>query len=134
MGYTIERQIEGDIDDIDAAVRDALGDAGFGVLTEIDVAATLEEKLGIEDHHAYRILGACDPELAHQAIEAEPSIGALLPCNVVLTTPEDASQNTVLVRAVDPVALLSVADNSELDTFASDVRDRLEDVLDAVAA
>lgn len=133
MGYTIERRVTGDIDDVEASVRDALADEGFGVLTEIDVAATLQEKLGIEDYRAYRILGACNPELAHQALNEEPAIGALLPCNVVVSEADDDSGD-VLIQAVDPEAMLSAVDNPDLDDFASDVRTRIERVLDDVAA
>lgn len=132
MTYTIERRVTGDIDDVDAAVRDALGDEGFGVLTEIDVAATLEEKLGLEDHAAYRILGACNPELAHQALGEETNLGVLLPCNVVVYEAEDGTDE-VVVAAVDPESMLSLADNPELDTFATDVQASLTRVLDTVA-
>ena len=133
MEYTISRRVAGDIDDVEHAVRDALADEGFGVLSEIDVAATLEEKLGIDDYRAYRILGACNPELAHQALDDEPALGALLPCNVVVSEAEDGSGD-VLIRAVDPEAMLSIADNPELDEIAADVKERFERVLDEVAA
>lgn len=133
MEYTINRRVSGDIDDVEHAVREALADEGFGVLSEIDVTATLEEKLGIDDYRAYRILGACNPELAHQALDEEPALGALLPCNVVVSAAEDGSDD-VLIRAVDPEAMLSIADNPGLDEIATDVKARFERVLDNVAA
>lgn len=133
MEYTMQRRVAGMIDDVDAAVRAALADEGFGVLTEIDVAATFEEKLGIEDHEAYRILGACNPELAHEALEVEPNLGALLPCNVVVYEPDDGTDE-ILVAAIDPEAMLSIVNNPDLDEFATDVKQRLERVLDDVAA
>lgn len=133
MGYTIERRATGDVDDVEASVRDALADEGFGVLTEIDVAATLQEKLGIDDQQEYRILGACNPELAHQALDQEPALGALLPCNVVVSEAEDGSGD-VVIQAVDPESMLSVVDNPALDEFATDVKARLERVLDSVTA
>ena len=84
MNYTITRMIVGaDIDDVDARARTALADHGFGVLTEIDVKATMKKKLDVE-MPAYRILGACNPKMAHQAIGIEPRVGAMLPCNVIL--------------------------------------------------
>jgi len=84
MNYTINRVVTGaDIDTIDQRVRSALGDAGFGVLTEIDVKATMKKKIDV-DMEPYRILGACNPNMAHDAIGMEPRVGAMLPCNVIL--------------------------------------------------
>jgi uncharacterized protein (DUF302 family) len=130
MDYYFERRVTGDIDEIDATIRDALSNEGFGVLTEIDVTATLQKKLGIEDDDPYRILGACHPELAHQALDEETALGALLPCNVVLYEADDE----VVVCAVDPEAMLSIVNNPELDDFATEVKERLERAVDTVAA
>ena len=94
-------------DDVVARTRDALAEQGFGVLTEIDVQATMKAKLDA-DMDAYLILGACNPPLAHQAITAQPIVGVLLPCNVVVR--EDAG--AVVVEAIDPVAMMSVADDA----------------------
>jgi uncharacterized protein (DUF302 family) len=111
------------------AVTDALAQEGFGVLTEIDVAATLKKKLGIE-RPPYRILGACNPQFAARALDAEPQIGALLPCNVVVR--EDA-QGRTLVEIMDPNAVLGLVGRPEVAPIAAEVRARLERVLQALA-
>jgi uncharacterized protein (DUF302 family) len=105
-----------------------LAKEGFGVLTEIDVAATLKKKLG-KDMPPYRILGACNPQFAHRAIEVEPQIGALLPCNVVVR--EDKSGGTV-VEIMDPQAVLQLVDRPEIGEIAAEVRKPLERVLAAL--
>jgi len=103
-------------------VVEALRQEGFGVLTEIDVAATLKKRLG-KSMPPYRILGACNPEFAHRALEAEPQIGALLPCNVVVR--EDAV-GTVFVEAMDPEAVMQLVGRPEVGEIAAEVRKRLE--------
>ena len=110
------------------AVTQALAKEGFGVLTEIDVAATLKKKLGIE-RPPYKILGACNPQFAARALEAEPQIGALLPCNVVVR--EDAGGKTV-VEIMDPDAVLGLVGRPEIAPIAAEVRARLERVLQAL--
>lgn len=107
-----------------ARVRDQLAAEGFGVLTEIDVTATLREKLGeqIED---YVILGACNPPLAHKALSADRSIGLLLPCNVVVRTCDDGTR----VEALDPQIMVGLSDNPDLEAVADDAAARLERVL-----
>lgn len=110
-------------------VTAALAKEGFGVLTEIDVAATLKKKLGLEVP-AYRILGACNPQFAHRALQAEPQIGALLPCNVVVR--DDAAGHTV-VEIMDPAAVLSLVERPEIEPIAAEVRQRLERVLAEVS-
>jgi uncharacterized protein (DUF302 family) len=128
MDYTINRLIaDTEFDAVDARVRAALAANGFGVLTEIDVKATMKKKLGI-DMPAYRILGACNPGMANQAIGIEPRVGAMLPCNVILRQ-TDAG---VEVSAVDPVASMAAIDNDRLKAVAGKVRDMLADVVAAI--
>jgi uncharacterized protein (DUF302 family) len=109
------------------AVTQALAKEGFGVLTEIDVQATLKKKLGIE-RPPYKILGACNPQFAAKALEAEPQIGALLPCNVVVR--EDAGKT--VVEFMDPDAVLKLVDRPEIGTIAAEVRSRLQRVMAAL--
>jgi uncharacterized protein (DUF302 family) len=108
-------------------VRAALGDQGFGVLTEIDVQATMREKLG-EQTGPYVILGACNPPLAHQALSAEPSIGLLLPCNVVVREHGDYT----VVEALDPAVMVAFTGKPELGPVAAEAKKRLTAMLDAV--
>lgn len=126
--YALSRTVGLSYDEADRRVREALKEEGFGVLTEIDVAATLKEKLDV-DFPRYEILGACNPPLAHEALQAEPDIGLLLPCNVVVRALEDGR---TMVEALDPVKQLSVADNPALPRIAEDVLSRLERVLAAI--
>lgn len=124
FGKTVEMGFEDAIE----AVTEALQDQGFGVLTEIDVQATLKKKLD-EDTRPYRILGACNPALAHQALTAEPQIGVLLPCNVVVREQEDGS---VRVDFMDPQSVLELVDNSSVNEVAAEVRERLNQVFEAI--
>lgn len=126
--YALSTTVDMSYEEADSRVRDALKEEGFGVLTEIDVAATLKEKLDV-DFPAYEILGACNPPLAHQALQAEPDIGLLLPCNVVVRALEDGR---TMVEALDPVKQLMVAENPDLDSLAQDVRDRMTRVIAAI--
>lgn len=109
------------------ACRTALADEGFGVLTEIDVKATLAEKLGV-DRSPYMILGACHPESAHRVLQAASEVGVLLPCNVTVSV-ED---NGVVVQAMDPSAVMTMIDDPIVSEVAADIRSRLERVIDAV--
>ena len=111
-----------------ARARDELAREGFGILCEIDVQATLEKKLGVE-REPYLILGACNPPLAHQALEAEPELGVLLPCNVIVYQEHGKTH----IAAVDAERMLSIVGNDELASTASDVRTRLEAVVERVA-
>jgi uncharacterized protein (DUF302 family) len=111
-------------------VRDALAAEGFGVLTEIDVRATLKKKLDV-DFRPYVILGACNPKLAHQALSAERDIGLLLPCNVIVYAADEAGQSVVSV--MDPEAALALTGNDSVAPVASEARERLERALAAVS-
>lgn len=123
MAYTIDRTFDAaSFEDIDQRTRKALADHGFGVLTEIDVAATMKKKLDAE-MPPYLILGACNPKMAHQAIGIEPRIGAMLPCNVII---RDTGNGEVTVSAVDPVASMQAVGNKQLTEVAGEVRAMLE--------
>jgi uncharacterized protein (DUF302 family) len=110
-----------------AAVTQALAKEGFGVLTEIDVQATLKKKLNLE-RPPYKILGACNPQFAAKALEAEPQIGALLPCNVVVR--EEGGKT--IVEFMDPDAVLKLVERPEIGTIAAEVRTRLQRVMAAL--
>jgi uncharacterized protein (DUF302 family) len=128
MKYTIDRLFLGTgFDEIDARVRKALSDAGFGILTEIDVKATMKKKLDVE-MPAYRILGACNPKMAYSAIGMEPRVGAMLPCNVILREVEGG----VEVSAIDPVASMQAIENAELTAVAGEVRNLLAKAIEAI--
>jgi uncharacterized protein (DUF302 family) len=109
-------------------VTAALAKEGFGVLTEIDVAATLKKKLGVEAA-PYKILGACNPQFAHRALQAEPQIGALLPCNVVVRVDQAGATR---VEIMDPDAVLQLVGRPEIGAIAAEVRSRLQRVLQAL--
>ncbi|HKJ57020.1 MAG TPA: DUF302 domain-containing protein [Nitriliruptoraceae bacterium] len=128
--YTIRMRVPGSPAETDQSVRAALAAEGFGILTEIDVQATLRAKLG-EEIGAYTILGACAPPLAHQGIEADPALGALLPCNVVVRAHPDGGSEVI---AVDAHAMLGLADVDELSAVAGEVAGRLQRALEAVSA
>jgi uncharacterized protein (DUF302 family) len=108
-------------------VTEALKNEGFGILTEIDVKETLKKKLDV-DFHPYRILGACNPPFAYQALQAEDKVGIMLPCNVIVQEKEDG----VEIAAVDPVASMQVIDNPKLSEIASEIRNRLHRVIDSL--
>jgi uncharacterized protein (DUF302 family) len=126
--YAFGKTVGLEHDEAVARATEALGKEGFGVLTEIDVAATLKKKLGV-DVPPYRILGACNPQFAHRALQAEPEIGALLPCNVVVRTGEDGR---TIVEIMDPAAVLGLVGRADVAPIAAEVRQRLERVLAAL--
>ncbi|MDO9640919.1 MAG: DUF302 domain-containing protein [Pseudotabrizicola sp.] len=127
MRYTHDRTItDASIDDVDGRTRKALGARGFGVLTEIDVKATLKAKIGAEVDD-YRILGACSPAMAYKAIQVEPRVGAMLPCNVILR----AVKGGVEISAIDPVASMQAIDNKDLQRIADEVRQMLVEAVEA---
>ncbi len=129
MTYYISRTLEDtSFDEVVERVRNALKTEGFGVLTEIDVKATLKKKLDI-DFRPYLILGACNPPLAHRALSAEDKIGTMLPCNVIVQEPAAGS---IEVAAIDPVASMMAVDNPALKPLAETVRDKLAAVIDAL--
>lgn len=129
MSYYFAKTLSGkSFDDVVSYVTDALKDQGFGILTEIDVRATMKKKLD-KEFRDYRILGACNPPLAHQALEAEDKIGTMLPCNVIVQATEDGG---VEVAAVDPAASMQAVDNPELAGVAETVRDKLKQVIDTL--
>lgn len=128
--YSFSIQLAGDLPTIEQRVTEALKAEGFGILTEIDVKATLKNKLGI-DKLPYKILGACNPLLANQAIDAEPDIGLLLPCNVVIREEADGK---IAVAFMDPVAVLQLVERPEVAGLAEEVRARLFRVRDALQA
>ena len=127
--YTLSKTTELSFADAVARAREELAREGFGVLCEIDVQATLEKKLGVE-REPYLILGACNPPLAHRALEAEPELGVLLPCNVIVYRENGETH----VAAVDAERMLSIVGNDELASTAGEVRRRLECVVERVAA
>ncbi len=129
MQYGFSVSVGGSVNDVEDKVVEALKTEGFGVLTEIDVQATLKKKLDL-DTRPYRILGACNPALASKALEAEPDIGLLLPCNVVVREEEDGG---VTVSFMDPESVLTLVDREDVAALAKDVKARLERVASAVS-
>ena len=126
--YHYTRTVPLSMDEAEARIRDELQNEGFGVLTEIDIQATLKKKLDV-DMAPYKILGACNPPAAHQALQAEPLIGTMLPCNVVL---RDAGDGQTQIAAVDPVASMAAVENDRLGPIAAEIRDRLRAAVDRV--
>jgi len=128
MSYHISRTVALSFEDAVAKVISGLKGEGFGVLTDIDVRATLKEKLGV-DFRKYRILGACNPRFAHEALAIEDRVGVLLPCNVVI---QEHEPGRVEVSAVDPLSSMQVVGNPRLKGLGEKVREKLRAVIDAV--
>lgn len=126
MSYYLSRMLGVAFDEAVARTMDALKKEGFGVITEIDVKQTLKEKIGI-DFPSYRILGACNPALAYEALKLESKVGTMLPCNVVV---RDAGNGQTEVAAIDPVASMQAIDNPELQWAAQQVRAKLARVVE----
>ena len=126
--YTLSTTTEHGFSEAAERVRAELKAEGFGILCEIDVQATLEEKIGV-DREPYLILGACNPPLAHQALEAEPELGTLLPCNVVVYR----QQGETHISAIDAERMLSLVDNSKVAPVAAEVRRKLSAVVERAA-
>lgn len=124
--YGFNATVSGTFDEVIEKVTEALKTEGFGVLTEIDVKATLKKKIDVE-RKPYTILGACNPVLANQAINAEPDIGLLLPCNVVVREEDDGS---ITVAFMDPEAVMSIVNRDEVEELGREVRVKLERVRD----
>lgn len=123
--YYYARTLDLSLEEAEERVRDELKEEGFGVLTEIDVAETLQKKLDA-DFRPYKILGACNPSFAHQALQAEDKIGTMLPCNVIVQEKNGHTE----VAAVDPIASMQAVENEALGPIAEQVRDRLRAVID----
>lgn len=126
--YYFSKTLDAGFDDAVARTTEALKRQGFGIITEIDVKETLSKKLGV-DFRNYKILGACNPALAYEALKAEDKVGTMLPCNVVVQETEDGK---VEVAAIDPVASMAAIDNPSLGQLASTVREKLKSVVSAL--
>ncbi|MCZ0727863.1 DUF302 domain-containing protein [Mycolicibacterium iranicum] len=130
MGFAVSTTLRSSFDDALTRTRAALADQGFGVLTEIDMQATLKAKLG-EDMERYVILGACNPPLAHRAVDIDRQIGLLLPCNVVVRSDRDDA-DTVIVEAMDPQVLVDVTGDAQLRPVADEVATKLRTALESL--
>ncbi|MCF6344088.1 MAG: DUF302 domain-containing protein [Devosiaceae bacterium] len=128
MSYYFDKQVDLSFDEAIEKVTIALADEGFGVLTEIDVKATLKKKIDV-DFRPYMILGACNPAFAHKALLAEPQIGTMLPCNVIVQITDEGK---TLVSAVDPMASMMAVGNEELGAIAGEVREKLKGVIEGL--
>ena len=128
MSYHFSKTVDGDFDAVISRVTEALMTQGFGILTEIDVKETLRKKLDVE-FRPYRILGACNPQFAYRALQAEDKIGTMLPCNVIVQARENGR---IEISAVDPVASMQAVDNPQLADIAQTVQAKLKSVIDAL--
>lgn len=128
MTYHFTKVIEGRFDNVEDKVREVLKENSFGVLTEIDVAATFQKKID-KDIHPYKILGACNPGFAYQAVQAEDKIGVMLPCNIIL---QEKEAGKIEVSAVDPMASMQAIENPKLAPIASEVQGMMKKVIESL--
>ena len=128
MSYYFSKKVTGSFEEVIHQVTDALSKEGFGILTEIDIKATLKKKLG-EDFYNYKILGACNPPFAYKALLAEDKIGTMLPCNVIV---QEKEPGTVEVSAVNPVASMEAVLNKDLHKIAAEVQEKLKKVIEGL--
>jgi uncharacterized protein (DUF302 family) len=128
MNYYFTKTLSGNFENIIERVTESLKAEGFGVLTEIDIKATLKKKLDV-DFYNYKILGACNPTFAYKALQAEDKIGAMLPCNVIV---QEKESGKIEVSAVDPAASMQAIQNSALKDIAEQVREKLKRVIDLI--
>ena len=128
MSYHFTKTVPGTLAEVKDRVVARLAEEGFGVLTEIDVQQTLKKKLDV-DFRPYRILGACNPKMAYQALQAEDKIGTMLPCNVIVQLRDDGKTE---ISAVDPIASMAAIENPQLGDIANQVRDMLKSVVDTI--
>lgn len=126
MSYYFSKTLDTNFDDAILKVTEELEKEGFGILTEIDVTATLKKKLNV-NFHKYRILGACNPPFAYRALQAEPKIGTMLPCNVIV---QELDDGRIEVSAVDPLASMQAIQNKELQPIAEEIQLKLKKVID----
>ena len=129
MSYYFSKTISAPLDEAVAQVRNALADQGFGVITDIDMTKTLRDKIG-DEFRPYRILGACNPKLAYEALQVEDKVGTMLPCNVIV---QEFAPGRCEVAAIDPVASMSAIDNPDLKSAAKAVQQRLRLVIEAIS-
>jgi len=128
MSYYFTKNLSGDFDEAIEKVTEALKEQGFGILTEIDIKATLKKKLDV-DFYNYRVLGACNPPFAYQALQAEDKIGTMLPCNVIV---QEREEGVIEVSAVDPAASMMAVKNEKLGEVAGQVRDKLKGIIEGL--
>ena len=128
MNYYFNTKVAGNFGDVVQKTMEALKKEGFGVLTDIDVTATLKKKLGV-DFNKYRILGACNPPFAFKALQTEDKIGTMLPCNVIV---QEISDGEIEVAAIDPIASMQAVKNPDLRDIADQVRRKLKKVIDSL--
>lgn len=126
MDYHFSKTLSLSFDQAISRVVEGLKEEGFGILTEIDVKDTLKKKIGV-DFRKYKILGACNPQYAYQALQAEDKIGTMLPCNVIV---QEVEEGAVEVSAVDPIASMKAVENPEIADIAGQVREKLKAVID----
>jgi uncharacterized protein (DUF302 family) len=128
MSYYFNKTINGSMDQAVEKVTEELKKEGFGILTEIDIKATLKKKLDV-DFYNYKILGACNPPFAYKALQSEDKIGMMLPCNVIV---QERTPGVIEVSAVDPVASMSAVENDDLGEIATEIRARLKKVIESL--